>query len=163
MPVSCVTIHSLRIISIDAFLSFLSLGARSSLLRIKRSLSTTERSPSEVGPIVVEVIGWRESKFPPMGKRVTLNPVAPLANFMCYSGSVWYAVDQDDMTEKVRPLNTLFYFVHKKNCSIIMPGDFGRSMFPLMPKDGSSFVFERGTPRTTQNRLLSVLPGSELS
>lgn len=76
------------------------------------------------------------------------------------SGHVWYAVDQDNMTEKVNDNTSSRDGLSCLVCSTITPGGSGRSSCPSTPRAGLSSASGRGIPPTTPSLRLSARRGS---
>lgn len=129
----------------------------------------------------IELSGWAYSGNGNWPERVEVSPdgcvVSPC--WILYprfvltsrdSGHVWYAVDPDDLTEKVSTVHMSIpdYFSSPSDCSafpayysITTPGGCG--IFPCrsMRKAGSSSACARGIRRTTRSPLTYAQRGSE--
>ncbi len=80
-----------------------------------------------------------------------------------YSGHIWYAVAQEDMTEKVScaPSRKNVDFIDVMIGSIITLGGSGKSTFPLTQRAGWSSASGLGTLLTIPSPLLSAPLGSK--
>ena len=103
MPVSYVPQTFISIEGLSGLMSIIVLtGVQLCLPEIETSSFMMAPSSYKDGPTVVAVIGSKESRLVLMGMSFQL----PLHGHEIHAddrGHVWYAVDDDDMTEKVSP------------------------------------------------------------